>query len=253
MASIHSIQISVGSCHWASGPSPVKRFYEDVSVQQAGNAWRVLLDGRTIKTPAKTEFSAPNKALAEAIAAEWSGQGDTVDIQSMHLMRLANVAIDRTPNQREGMVDELVRYCETDLVCFLADGPHDLVERQIALWRPLREWVGKTLDVVLLEVPIGILGAPQPPASLDAARKYADQMDDWGLTGLVFGLGLFGSAVLAMAASEGHIDSREAYEISILDELYQSEKWGEDDENLARLTNNRSQAQALSALFKTLS
>ncbi|MEO9968669.1 MAG: ATP12 family protein [Hyphomonadaceae bacterium] len=230
----------------------MKRFYKQVSVEQGGDAWRILLDGRVIKTPAKAELCAPTKQMAEAVASEWSSQGDTVDIQSMHLTRLINVAIDRTPAQREGMVDEVVKYCETDLLCFLAETPEDLRSVQIDQWRPIREWAGKSLDVVLMEVPDGLLAAPQPPASLQAARGYADGLNDVQLTGLNFGLGLFGSALLAMAVCEGYIDANNAYERSIVDELYQSEKWGEDDENLARLNNNRAQAQALGTLFETL-
>jgi len=231
----------------------MKRFYKHVSTEQVGEVWRILLDERPIKTPAKVDLTAPTEAMAEVLAAEWAEQGDTIDVQGMHLTRLANVAIDRTPGQRGGMVDEVVKYCETDLLCFLAETPADLRARQIEQWRPVREWAGKQLDVLLLEVPDGVLAASQPPASLAAARVYAEGLDDLQLTGLNFGLGLFGSALLSMAVSVGHITAQDAYERSILDELYQSEMWGQDDENLARLSNNRTQAAALSKLFSTLS
>ena len=230
----------------------MKRFYKEVTSEQSGGAWRILLDGRPVKTPALAELAVPTQKLAEAMASEWAEQGDTVDIQGMHLTRLTNVAIDRTPSQRRDMIDEVVKYCETDLLCFLAETPADLRERQISHWRPVRDWAGKHLDVILLEVPDGLLAAPQPPASLDAARTYCENLSDLQLTGLNFGLGLFGSALLAMAVCEGYIDANNAYERSIVDELYQSEKWGEDDENLARLNNNRVQAQALGTLFETL-
>jgi len=103
-----------------------------------------------------------------------------------------------------------------------------------------------------MEVPDGLLAAPQPPASLDAARAYATELDNLRLTGLNFGLGLFGSALLAMAVAEGRLNAMEAYELSILDELFQAERWGEDEENLARLTHNRAQAEALGQLFLSL-
>ena len=231
----------------------MKRFYKQVTTEQSGSAWRILLDGRPVKTPALAELAVPTQSLAEAMASEWAEQGDTVDIQGMHLTRLTNVAIDRTPSQREGMIDEVVKYCETDLLCFLAETPADLRDRQICQWRPVRDWAGKHLDVVLLEVPDGLLAAPQPPASLDAARTYCDNLGDLRLTGLNFGLGLFGSALLALAVCEGHLNSEEAYERSILDETFQAERWGQDDENLARLANNRAQASALGTFFSSLS
>ena len=229
----------------------MKRFYKQVTAEQDGGAWRILLDGRPVKTPALAELAVPTQKLAEAMASEWAEQGDTVDVQSMHLTRLTNVAIDRTPSQREGMIDEVVKYCETDLLCFLAETPADLRDRQINQWRPIREWAGKQLDVILLEVPDGLLAAPQPPASLDAARDYAENLGDLQLTGLNFGLGLFGSALLALAVCEGHLSAEETYERSILDEIFQAERWGQDDENLARLTHNRTQASALGTFFSS--
>ena len=228
----------------------MKRFYKTASVEQSEGGWVVLLDGRTIKTPAQNALAVPTKALANEVAEEWARQGEAVDIQGMHLTRLVNVALDRTPEQRGGMVDEVVKYCETDLLCFLAETPADLRARQMEHWRPVREWAGKHLDVVLMEVPDGLLAAPQPPASLQAARAYGDGLDDLKLTGLNFGLGLFGSALLAMAVCEGHIKAGQAYESSILDELYQAEHWGKDEENEARLAANREQAAALGLFFE---
>ena len=230
----------------------MKRFYKQAGVSQEAEGWAVVLDGRVLKTPAQKTLSVPHEKLALALAGEWGRQGDEVDIQGMHLTRLVNVAIDRTGEQRGGMVDEVVKYCETDLLCFLAEAPAELRARQIAAWRPVREWAGKVLDVVLMEVPDGLLAAPQPPASLEAARAYAEGLDDLRLTGLNFGLGLFGSALLAMATVEGQLGAGQAYEVSILDELFQAERWGEDEENLARLTHNRAQAEALGQLFSSL-
>ena len=231
---------------------PLKRFYKDVSLEIGEAGWAVLLDGRAIKTPALNTLSVPSEALARAIAEEWTRQGEEVDVLNMHLTRLVNVALDRTGEQRSGMVDEVVKYCETDLLCFLADTPADLRERQIAKWRPVRTWAGQQLDVVLMEVPGGLLAAPQPPASLEAARAYAQGLSDLKLTGLNFGLGLYGSAVLAMAVCAGHLQAEEAYEVSILDELYQAEHWGTDEENETRLAANRAQAAALGRLISAL-
>lgn len=230
----------------------LKRFYSAVSVEADEQGWAVLLDGRPIKTPGLQTLNLPTIRLAEAVAEEWTRQGETVDVLAMHITRLVNVALDRASLQREAMLEEVVRYCETDLLCFLAETPSDLRARQIALWRPIREWAGKALNVVLMEVPGGLLASPQPPASLATARAYAGELDNLHLTGLNFGLGLYGSALLALAVCEGYVDAQKAYEFSILDEIYQAERWGSDEENEARLSVNRAQAKALAALFSAL-
>ena len=232
-------------------PKTMKRFYKEATAEQDASGWSVLLDGRAVKTPAKKTLSVPSQALAEAVAAEWAAQDDVIDIERMHLTRLVNVALDRVGEQRAGMVDELVKYCETDLLCFLAETPADLRARQIEAWGAVRDWAGQALDIVLMEVPGGVLAAPQPPASLEAARTYGEGLDDLRLTGVNFGLGLFGSALLSIAVCEGQLSAVEAYERSILDELYQAEQWGTDEENEARLTNNRVQASTLDKFFSS--
>lgn len=229
------------------------RFYKEASVEAVGSDWAVTLDGRQIKTPDRKTFLVPTKTLAEHVAAEWDAQGDVVQIPTLHLTRLVNVALDRAGEQRAGMVDELVKYCETDLLCFLAETPADLRARQTEAWGPVRDWAGKALGILLLAVPGGVLAAPQPPASLEAARAYADGLDDLRLTGVNFGMGLYGSALLAIAVAEGRLGAPAAYEMSILDELFQAEQWGTDEENEERLANNRAQVSAIGALFSSIS
>lgn len=221
----------------------LKRFYKSASAFEIENGWSVQLDARPLKTPAKAALALPTQALAEAIAEEWETQGEAVDVPSMHLTRLANVAVDRTPLAREAMADELARYCETDLLCHLAEGPEPLRTRQEAVWAPVRAWAGKSLGIVLLPVE-GIVAAPQPPASLAAARDHALGLDDFRLTGLAYGCGLLGSALLALAVSEGEMAAADAFEASRVDETFQSEQWGVDEEAAAATEARRLEAEA---------
>ncbi len=231
-------------------PKP-KRFYKQATAEQIPGGWTVELDGRSIKTPARVALRLPTERLAKAVAAEWNAQGDRIDLAVMHLTRLANVAIDRTPEMREEMADELARYCETDLVCHIAEDPAELAEREEAHWAPLRAWAGQALDVILVPVE-GVLASPQPDASLEAARNYALSLDDFSLTGLLYACGLYGSAVLAMAVSEGELSAMDAFEISRIDEAWQNEQWGEDEEATAATALRRIEAKALDSWLRGL-
>lgn len=228
-----------------------KRFYKEAVAEQMPGGWTVTLDGRSIKTPARAALCLPSQRLARAIAAEWNDQDEIIDLMSMHLTRLANVAIDRTPEARDEMADELARYCETDLVCHLAEGPVELVERQEAYWRPVRDWAGQELDILLVPVE-GVLASPQPDASLEAARQVALDMDDFRLTGTVYACGLFGSALLALAVAEGQLSAADAFEVSRVDEAWQIEQWGEDDEAKAVTEARRKEARALETWMRGL-
>lgn len=222
-----------------------KRFYTEVAIEPAeGGGWQVLLDGRSLKTPSRQLLRLPTEALARAIAAEWATQEGQINLAAMYLTRLATVALDRADETRDAMADEIARYCETDLLCHIAEEPYELVLLEEARWAPVRDWAGETLGVNLVTTE-GIVASPQPDASLQAARDYALALDDFRLTGLVFACGLYGSALLAMAAVEGCLTADDAYELSRLDEAWQADRWGEDEEAKALTEARRQEAKAL--------
>jgi len=207
-----------------------KRFYKDVTADPAeGGGWMISLDGRSVKTPARALLRLPTEALALEVAEEWAEQTTHINLISMHLTRLANVAIDRTPEMREEMAEEVVRYCQTDLLCHIAEEPFELAALEEARWRPVLDWAAETLGVILVTTE-GIIAAPQPDASLQAARDYALGLDDFKLTALVFACGVYGSAVLAMALAEGALTAESAFHLSRVDEDWQAQKWGQDEE-----------------------
>jgi len=228
-----------------------KRFYKQASVAQLDTGFAVELDGRAIKTPAKATLTLPTQGLASAIAEEWGVQGETLDLQAMTLTRLANVALDRTPDTRHDLADELARYAGTDVTCYLADGPSELRDRQEAAWKPWREWAGQELGVVLVPV-VGLMASPQPQASLDAAHAHALSLDDFRLTALTWACSLLGSAVLALAVERGALSATDALKASLVDEDWQIEQWGEDEEALQVRAARAADAAALQLWFEAL-
>ncbi|MEQ9507224.1 MAG: ATP12 family protein [Hyphomonas sp.] len=231
-------------------PRP-KRFYTQAAAERLGDAWTVALDGRTIKTPAREALALPTRGLAEALAEEWNAQEEHIDLLALHLTRLANVAIDRAPETREALADEVARYCETDLICHIAEEPEELIALEEGHWAPVRDWAADALEVILVTTE-GVRAAEQPGASLDAARDYALSLDDFRLTGLVYACGLYGSALLAMAVCEGVLPANEAFEMSRLDEAWQAARWGEDEEATAATEAKRVEAAALGTWFAGL-
>jgi chaperone required for assembly of F1-ATPase len=214
--------------------------------------FRVLLDGRTLRTPHKALFEVPTAALAEAIAAEWAAQGETVRPGTMPLTRLANVAIDRTPEARADMADMIAGYGETDLLCHRAETPEGLIARQAQAWDPALAWAAETLGVRLTVV-VGIIAAEQPPDTLARLKALALAMDDFALTGLAHGAGLTGSAVLALCLAQRAAPSGEALlSAAALDELWSLETWGEDAELRARVERLQGELAALEGWFLAL-
>ncbi|MGH1420641.1 MAG: ATP12 family chaperone protein [Hyphomonas sp.] len=228
-----------------------KKFYEEASVVKGEQGWLVELDGRSVKTPARQPLLLPTEQLARAIAAEWNEQEDDIDIAAMNLTRLANVALDRVDETRLEMADEFAQYCETDLVCHLAEGPEELVEREEDAWRKVRDWAGEEMDIFLVPV-TGVIASPQPDASLNAARDHAYGLDGFRLTGLLYGAALFGSALLALTVEQGVLSAEDAFEVSRIDEAFQADQWGEDAEAKEITAKRREDARSLGVWFRAL-
>ncbi|MGC9954995.1 MAG: ATP12 family protein [Rhizomicrobium sp.] len=203
----------------------MRRFYKEVSV---GDGYTVLLDGKSIKTPMRKMLALPTRALAEAIAEEWRGQGDKIAPQTMPLTKLANTAIDRVVGKEEHVIGQILAYAN-DLLCYRGEAPADLVARQNEGWNPLLEWAAERTGARLL-TRVGIVHIAQPVEALTALRNAVATRDPFTLAVLHAAATICGSLVLALALADGRLDATEAFALSHLDERYQAEKWGTDGE-----------------------
>ena len=211
----------------------MKRVYRKVTTRPVPGGWGIALDGRSMRTPGRSELVAPSAALAEAIAAEWEAQRGDIRPATMPLTRLAATALDRTATQRELVVAETANYAGTDLVCYRAEHPPALMARQQAAWQPLIDWAMRRYDAGLA-VTSGIVPRPQPPATLKAFAAAVAAQDDFRLTALHTVTATCGSLVIGLALMEGRLDAEAAFAASQLDEIFQIEAWGEDAEAAAR-------------------
>lgn len=229
----------------------MKRFYANAGVEERDGGFAVVLDGRPIRTPAGAPLVVPTRRLAETIAAEWAAQGETVQPATMPAMQLASTAIDRVATQREAIVGELIRYAETDLLCYRADNPAELASRQAAVWQQVVDWAMLRFDAGLL-VTTGILPVAQSADALAALRRAVESYDDWRLCAVQSATAACGSLLLALAVAERRLSGEQAYEASQLDELYQTELWGEDAEAAQRRANLRKDVLAVEAFLAAM-
>jgi chaperone required for assembly of F1-ATPase len=206
----------------------MKRFYTTATVSESDDLFHVQLDGRAIRTPAKRPLAVPTAKLAEELAAEWNAQGDDVDRSAMPLNRMAGTAIDGLAGKRRETVDAVANYAGTDMVCYWADHPQNLVERQQATWRPLIDWVAERYDA-RLHVASGILPISQDETALSALKQAISEMDDFRLVALSVATGAAGSLVIGLALVEGRLGAQGAFDAAQLDESFQLDEWGTDE------------------------
>jgi chaperone required for assembly of F1-ATPase len=211
----------------------MKRFYKRAAAAAIGDGFAVHLDGRAVKTPAGKPLAVPFQRLAEAMAAEWQDQGDDIIPASMPLTQLASTALDRIGPERAVIMEQLAHYAGTDLLCYRADSPTGLVERQSRNWQPLLDWAEREMGACL-QTTTSLIAIAQPADALAALNARLESYDVWRLTVTQATCAACGSLVLGMALAEGHIDAAQAFELSQLDETYQIEQWGEDWEATQR-------------------
>ena len=222
----------------------MKRFYEEAGIARSGSGgWSILLDGRPVRTPAREPLDLPTEALAEAIADEWRAQGDKIDPRSMPLTGLANAAIDRVGPDPEAFVRSLALYGESDLLCYRAEGPRPLVERQARAWDPLLTWGRRRFDVEF-EVTEGITHRAQPRSTLERLYRAVAARDPFTLAALSPLVTISGSLIIALALAEGEIGLDSAWAAATVDEAWQSENWGEDALAAAALEARRREFEA---------
>jgi chaperone required for assembly of F1-ATPase len=228
----------------------MKRFYRNATVAESAPGFLVQLDGKPMQTPAKNRLAVPNRALAEAIAAEWESQGDEVNTVALPLTRLVSTAIDRVVPRRAEVIAEIARYAGTDLLCYRAADPPELAARQHATWQGLLDWAEQRFDA-RLAVTDSITPIAQTSAALAALERAVAAHDAMMLVALHLATATCGSVVLGLAVIERRLSPQEAFVAAQLDESFEIERWGEDRE----LTKRRVALQddiALAARFAGL-
>lgn len=206
-----------------------KRFWTEAKVVTVDGGHAVHLDDRPVKTPAKAGLILPTRALAEAVAAEWDAQTEKVDPGTMPVTRGANAAIDKVRIQRDEVVAMLAEYGDSDLLCYRAPGPEGLIKRQAEAWDPLLDWAAETFNARLW-VGEGVMHVSQKPEILARLTQEIDSFDEFALAAVHDLISLSGSLVLALAVTRERLTPTEAWEVSRVDEDWQIEQWGADDE-----------------------
>lgn len=206
----------------------MQRFYKQAALRQDGSEYIIELDGKPIKTPSGRQLIAPSKSLAEAIAAEWNDQGDTIDHTSMHLTSLLNTAIDRSGPQRREIEDRVLKYLDTDLLCYRTKDPEDLAQRQEEQWTPWVVWFDQHYGIKLATT-TDINALTQPEDAHKRVRNYMQALDPHDFTVMHVVTNLSGSVILALAFMEGEIEPEQVYELAFLEEAYHNELAGDQD------------------------
>lgn len=229
-----------------------KRFYKDVSVVPTDEGFVVHLDGKPVRTPGRTILALPTEQAAALVAEEFRAQTDKIDPSTMPAYRLINTAIDGVATDPQAVLEDILRFASSDLLCYRADQPERLVERQAEAWDPIIDWARASLGArfVLAE---GVMHVEQPREAISALGVHLSQRaEPMRLAALHLMTTLTGSALLALAVETGEIEAEEAWAAAHVDEDWQIEHWGQDSEAVARRANRKRDMLAAVRLLEAL-
>jgi chaperone required for assembly of F1-ATPase len=228
-----------------------KRFWKLADVTEADGGYTVELDGRPVRTPSKALLVMPNRAIAEAVAAEWNAQEEKLRPDTMPVTRTMNSAIDKVALQHSEVADLLAAYGETDLLCHRADAPAELVARQQQGWDPMLDWAAEALGARLVPV-VGIIAPDQDPAALAALSQRVHALDAFQLAAFHDLVALTGSLILGFAAQHEIRPAEALWALSRLDEDWQTEQWGADEEAEAHAAQKKQAFLDAALIFSLL-
>ena len=210
-----------------------KKFYEISSYEFVDNGFAVTLDGKSISTQAGMPFILPSESLAAAVAKEWEIQSINIQPNTMPLTALCYTTLDIVSVQRKKIIEQLLQYAETDLLCYRSDNSKELHEFQNTYWQPLLNWVHETYSAQL-RITKGIIPIKQPHKTITKLRHVIEDLNDFQLTTLTSITKISGSFIIGLCVIGEHISADDAFFASQLDEVWQRKKWGEDTEDMKR-------------------
>ncbi len=229
-----------------------KRFYKAVSVAEEGGGFAVHLDGKAVRTPGKSLLLLPTRKAAELVAVEFAAQDETMDLVGMPAYRLINTAIDGVANDLQAVLEDILRFASSDLLCYRAGSPEALVARQGEAWDPIIEWARGTLGARFL-LAEGVIHVEQPRETIAAIGVHLSQRaEPLRLAALHVMTSLTGSALLALAVDFGELDAETAWSAAHVDEDFQAEHWGHDSEAVVRRASRKCDFMAAVALLKAI-
>ncbi len=229
-----------------------KRFYKEAEAVETPEGFAVQLDGRPVRTPGRALLALPSAAAAALVAAEFAAQDETIDPVTMPVLRIVNTAIDGVAPDMQAVLEDVMRFSASDLLCYRADAPEALVARQAEAWDPVLDWARSALGARFF-LAEGVMHVEQPRESVAAVGLWLRQRQEpFRLSAIHVMTTLTGSALLALAVEAEALTPEEAWTAAHVDEDWNTEQWGEDAEAAARRVVRRKEFDAAVALVRSL-
>ena len=210
----------------------MKKFWKIVQVKKKlKNSYDILLDKRILKTPMQKDLIFSNYKIAKETALEWDIDEKEINTENMVFYGLISTAIDKINNDKVSYIENVLGFINTDLICYRADGPNELVDLQNSSWNPIISFIKKYIDVEL-KFFIGVMPSKQSLEIFNRLKTLINSFSNIEISALHRMTNLTGSIFISICILKGDVLKNKAFELYFLDELWQAKNWGVEEESL---------------------
>ena len=185
--------------------------------------YNLLINNKEIKTPENALFNFKDKTFPELMLKEINKLNLKKLNQSLYY-NIFSLAKDKIFIDKQKYIDEVMKYINTDLICYWENKPEDLHALQIDNWR---KQLKKLKDEELkFDYTYNILPIKQKDSSIELLKNKLIQLDDIILACLLIVTKTTSSLLLSYLFTTNRIKPIDLYKNTYLHEIWQSNKWG---------------------------
>ena len=137
-------------------------------------------------------------------------------------------AVDRITNQRNDVIETLKSILSMDTLLYRSGNDSELSKLQDKEWQPLVKWLHENFNCKLI-INYELKPLNQKESELLKCINLINQLDHFSLSSFSHLVSISGSFILSLSFYFKKINSHKLYELALLEELFQSNKWGSDN------------------------
>ncbi|KAI0806963.1 ATP12-domain-containing protein [Fomes fomentarius] len=212
----------------------LKRFWKNVDIEKRDGGYAVTLDKRPLKTPSGKRLIIPaeKRLVAALVASEWENQQTALKPHALPMTSLASRALDAFEDQstHAEVRAQLLKYFETDTICYHADSPAVLVKLQETHWKPLLDWARSTFNVDIA-VTDSFLVPKQSSETLKKFDEVLSKLSSWEMAAMERATYTSKSFLIGLALVMRHLNVDQAAQAAHVEVNSQIERWGEVEDS----------------------
>ena len=185
--------------------------------------YNLFINNKEIKTPENALFNFKDKIFSELILNDIK-KFKLKNLNQSIYYNIFSLAKDKIQVDKQKYIEEVLKYINTDLICYWENKPDDLYTLQLDNWNSQLKKLKK--EELNFDYTFNITPIKQNKSSIVLLKKKLIQLDDIILSCLLIITKITSSVLLSYLFITNRIKPIDLYNNTYLHEIWQSKKWG---------------------------